>query len=458
MKPLSDIISRIRHHHRARRPNPGCCLRSAAAISLCLALMNGSLPGIALAATAPDLTERILIDGNSTDFSREDEFVFGETLTDLDGDGSLERILQERPDDSRWGFNNDINQIWISWDAENLYVAVDGIAWDNNIILLFDYRNGGLEKMTELNAWRRNFVFSNNFFPDFFMATWDGNTTPQTWRASGANTVTQIDNTLFETVATFAQGAQGRSMEARIPWTVFFPELLVRAYDERTGDSTYVLPNGLDPAHTIRFAAVLTAGGDGTGGPDSAPDNFGGHTTEASDLVTVDNYAIVPLDITYYLSSTGEQSLFPDSSTVDSVVADGLPDLDGVAVSRRVSFLAAPPLFGVRFTISEIVLIRPVVSPEEDLPLEFTFLVDPPSGDEFRNVDLTAEVYDLQGQLIKTLYRNEQRSIVEYAVPEDDQWDGRDERGEMVPGGIYVLRLVIEPGQNSSNKAFSVIR
>ncbi|NNE10200.1 MAG: hypothetical protein HKN20_16695, partial [Gemmatimonadetes bacterium] len=417
-------------------------IRSAAALALCLAILTAT--PFSQAATGPDLTERILIDGNSADFSREDEFVFGQVLADLDGDGTPERILQERPDDSRWGFNNDINQIWMSWDAENLYVAIDGIAWDNNIILLFDYRSGGLEKMTELNAWRRNFVFSNDFFPDFFLATWDGNTTPQTWRSSGANTVTQIDNTLFETVATFAQGAQGRSMEARIPWTVFFPEELVRAYDERTGDSTYVLPNGLDPAHTIRFAAVLTAGGDGTGGPDSAPDNFGGHTTESSDLVTIDNYAIVPLDITYFLTNTGEQVYVYDETVVDTVLADDLPDLDGVAVSRRISFLAPPPLFGVRFTISEIALIRPVVSPEEDLPLEFTFLVEPPSDEEFRNVDLTAEVYDLQGKRIKTLYRNEQRSIVEYAVPEEDRWDGRDESGDMVPGGIYILRLVIE--------------
>ncbi|RPJ41186.1 MAG: hypothetical protein EHM19_12420, partial [Candidatus Latescibacterota bacterium] len=147
----------------------------------------------AFATTGTELSNRITIDGYSSDFA-EDERIF---LLTEDG------VPEERNNDSKWGFNNDINQIKITWDSDNLYVAVDGISWDNNILLLFDFVPGGLEKMTELNSWRRNFVFARNFSPDLFWATWDGNTTPQVWRFARENQVTQVDISLFETGATF---------------------------------------------------------------------------------------------------------------------------------------------------------------------------------------------------------------------------------------------------------------
>jgi len=450
---------------------------------LLLSLCAASAP---FAATSPDLadtteTHFIRIDGYSSDFVS-DEGVFGTTLKDVNGDGIVELVPQERTDDSKWGFNNDLNQIKITWDAENLYVAVDGISWDNNIILLFDYLPGGLDRMTELNSWRRNFVFSNEFYPDLFLATWDGNTTPQIWRFSKENQVEQVDISQFETVATFAQGNTGRSMEARIPWSVFYgSQPWTRAYDEEFGDSVYVLDAvpGLDHAKSIHLCAILTAGPDGTGGPDSAPDNFGGHTIESSDQVTIDNYAIVPLDTTYYVSAFGEQlylglngdtandnsilreALAEGDSLVDTVFSDGSPDLDSVLIQNRIRFLEDPPIQGIRFSISEIRLNRPVIAPEKGDELKFVFDLDPRLTAEGRNVKVSAEVYNMRGRRIRTIFEDVEHSAADILGAQFGfwpGWDGYDEEGRMAPGGIYVLRLVIEPGVNRLTKAFSVVQ
>lgn len=425
----------------------------------CAALACLLLPAFLFAETAPDLSGRITIDGYSNDFAP-DEAIFVDTLIDVNGDGVPEIVSQERNNDSKWGFNNDINQIKVTWDSENLFVAVDGISWDNNIILLFDYLPGGLDRMTELNSWRRNFVFAGDFLPDLFLATWDGNTTPQVWRYSNENQVTQVDITLFETVATFAQGNTGRSMEARIPWPVLYGRDLERRYDEATGDSVYVLPTArLDHAHSIRLCAILTAGGDGTGGPDSAPDNLGGHSIESSNQVTIDNYAVVPLDTTYYVTRDDRRTFTWEEDVVDTAVADGSPDL-GVSVVQRRSFFIVPPVVPKNFNFRDLVFDRPVISPEEgtDLRFEFTLSPVPEPADSIRTLSVSAEIYNLRGNRVKVLYREEPRVVTRPSDPERDVWDGRDEGGQLVPGGIYLLRFVVEPGVFRTTKAFSVVR
>ncbi|MFH1681156.1 MAG: hypothetical protein ABIH26_10990 [Candidatus Eisenbacteria bacterium] len=424
-------------------------------------LLSLLIPLPALATTGTDLSNRITIDGYSDDFT-EDEVVFIDTLIDVNGDGIPEVVAQERNNDSKWGFNNDINQIKITWDNDNLYIAVDGISWDNNIILLFDYLPGGLEKMTELNSWRRNFVFAGNLLPDLFLATWDGNTTPQLWRFARENQVAQIDISLFETVATFAQGNTGRSMEARIPWTVFYGEALERRYDADLRDSVYVLPGGIDRVRSIRIAAILTAGPDGTGGPDSAPDNLGGHTIESSNQVTIDNFAIVPLDDTSYVAGGGGEVFAWEEGVVDTLPPDSLPDI-GVGITERRSFAFTPPFPQKNFTFSSLNLLRPVVSPEtgDFLRFEFTLTPEPDSTDVFdriRGIYVTAEIYDMRGERVRVLYQYDLRPVVWPGDPGMDFWDGRDESGRIVPGGIYMLRFVVEPGVFRTTKAFSVVR
>ena len=60
---------------------------------------------------------------------------------------------------------------------------------------------------------------------------------------------------------------------------------------------------------------------------------------------------------------------------------------------------------------------------------------------EFGQVSL--RIYNMMGKLVRTLVNNEQPSG-EYKI----FWDGKDEEGNLVPGGIYLYRL--QAGENSS--------
>jgi len=71
---------------------------------------------------------------------------------------------------------------------------------------------------------------------------------------------------------------------------------------------------------------------------------------------------------------------------------------------------------------------------------------------------VTAEIYDLRGGRVRILYRNDPRIVTAVSNPTLDTWDGRDDSGRLVPGGIYLLRFVVEPGVYRTTKAFSVVR
>jgi hypothetical protein len=392
------------------------------------------------AVTEIDLSDRLMIDGVTDEWAL-DESIF-QTSFVLDESDSLVEVAEEPINDSKWGFFNDINQVRVSWDARFLYVAVDAIIWGNNIILLFDYQPGGMSEMTNLNSWRRNFVFQG-FDPDLFLATWDTNTLPQLWTVVGPRDVRQFDATEFQTVASFDQDNINRSMEAAIPWEFVLGEDAGPVFDPAYADSVFVLPNRVD---TLRVVCVLTAGPDGTGGPDSAPDNLNGHTIESSDEVQIDNWANIRLDL------DGPEGL-----------PDRVPDF-GVSVrdTTRFSFRVQPPVPGLRLEIRDITFTNgAVISPEQSGKLDFTFRLLPeviPEKQKDRPVKFSADVFNLKGDRVRSIYRDEFRRASEPLDRLRDSWDGRDDQGRIVEGGVYILRLVIEKNIDRKTKAFSVVR
>jgi len=253
---------------------------------LLLAWLIAAVP--AGAVTDRDLGLRMVSDGFTQDFTP-DEAVFGSNPA-----GGA----QEPTNDSRWGVNNDVHQIRITWDHRFLYVAVEGIVWDNNMLLWLDTVEGvGLESMVDLNSWRRNVRFIPAFAPDLFVGTWDRNATGPRLLLHDAGIVTQLTvaSGLFAGASTFDQAAAGRSMELRIPWSVVFRgearDSVIDLGEDR--DTVAVLP----PCAVLELATMVTTAGDGFGGPDSAPNNSSGHSSNASELVIIDNFAIVPLDV-----------------------------------------------------------------------------------------------------------------------------------------------------------------
>lgn len=453
---LDRLLSRCAYCNRSgTAPNPGRRTPDPVTLRLLCSLAAITLAASpALAVTARDLSARIRVDGFTTDFTA-DEAVFGIEPQS----GSPE----EATDDSRWGVNNDIGQIRITWDAQNLYLAGEGRIWGNNMVLLLDTVPGrGLENMTSLNSWRRNFSFDTTgasaglgFQPDLFGATWDGNTAP---RLITQLTGTQVDDSqvgaYFLAAATFLEGNAERAMELALPWRAVFAGIAGLG----TRDSVMTVAGVTDtfrlfpPGTRIKLVGVVTAGGDGTGGPDSAPDNLRGHTDNSGDLVFIDNYAIIDLD---RIDDTGAGFGGPDG------VADW-----GVEPASRISFRFQPPIAALRFALDReagITFDRPAFRPDLGERIRFRTTLDQrldPANpiDQIRNFNYSANIFDLNGRFVRNLFLSQTRAAVSPDDTASDQWDGRDEQGRIVPAGIYVLRTVIEPNLSRATRAFVVVR
>ncbi|MCC6651362.1 MAG: hypothetical protein IT348_09475 [Candidatus Eisenbacteria bacterium] len=404
----------------------------------------------ALAATARDLSSNIRIDGFADDFAI-DEAIFG--YNEIVG------APEEPWDDSKWGSNEDLNQIYITWDAKNLYIAATGVIWNNNMVVLLDVINGrGLESMVAINSWRRNFQFDtvgsalgNGFAPDLFGATWDGNTQPHLIVQLDGNRVDdQVVGPTFRASASFSQGNLGRAMEFAIPWqSVFLASAGLGTKDTlmTVGGITDTL-HFFPPGTKIRIAGVITAGGDGTSGPDIAPDNLGGTTDNSSALVFVDNWAIVDLDL---LDDTGLGNGGPD----------GIADWD-VSPKLRTSFRVRPPFLSKQFSASQITFDRPAFRPDAGERIRFSFQLDQPvnpndPADANRVFGITAKIFDVRGRLVRTVV-DPTRSALDPTNESIDQWDGRDDAGQIVAAGIYVLRLTVTGSTKRATRSFVVVR
>ena len=419
------------------------------------------------ATTARDLSQRIVIDGFTGEWAA-DEQLFGYNAT--------LKLPEESTEDSKWGVNNDISQVRVTWDAYNLYLAGDAKTWGNNLVIWVDVIPGrGMTTMSGLNSWSRNFTFDvsdaahdNDFAPDLFGATWDGNPTPHlVIHQSGTQVVdNQVGGGLFRAASTFYQDWDGRAMELAIPWKVVFGN------DPESRDTVVTVGGITDTLRwfppgqrRLKICAAITAGGDNTGGPDSAPDNTRGHTNDGTAFVYLDNFAEIALDRN-------------DDTGLGHGGPDGIPDWgvsptsDRSGDDPRFRFKYQVPIVGVRFGLTDLEFSRPAFAPDRGEWLDFRFPVEPPVSPTdplalagARKLNLTANVFDLHGRFIRNLYVSSERNTIPSAEfphdpsrPESDFWDGRDQTGQIVPPGVYVLRLVIEPNLSRQTRAVVVVR
>lgn len=402
---------------------------AAVAVLLGACALGAAWPRVAGATTALHRSgssgDSLVVDGSSLDFATDEALVQSSVTSP-----AATTTLYESRSDSRWGANNELLQLHLTWDADSVYVAIDGVTWGNNVLLLFDTKPGGLAGMSTLNAWRRNFFFCGGFQPDIFLATWDTNRQPQMWRATGSNSVRQLGAGDFKASATFQQGDQGKSMEAAIPWTTLWESSEI-GYNGVARDSMPVRPG--EAFREIRCIAVLTGGGDGTSGPDVIPDNLEGMVSDGSQAVTLDNYLLTTFD---------------DDG-------DGFPEFGVSPKARTQTAVPLPVLFGPP-RLSDVTLDRVAFCPS----LGQTFTFSPKaasSSDQAGAFNLSAAIYDMRGHLIRTLYDNNDTQVPkrgercgrdpsrkgDCVTPStDDVWDGRNRAGDLVPPGLYVLRVV----------------
>jgi len=293
---------------------------------------------ICFAITGEDLSNRIIIDGFSHDFTIDEEI-----LTD-----SLGSLL-ESPADSYWGEYNDIKQINVTWDASYLYLAVDACSWDNNVMLFIDIDDEyGIKDMSEVNAWQRSFKFYN-FSPDFLVGTWDTNDIPQFWKVQEGGTMQVEQIPTIETLATFDTGNLEGAMEIKIAWEILKP--------------------GRSIEH-IKLLSVITSGDDYSSSPDCAPDNLGGMANESGQMVVLDNYAEILID------NDG----------------DG-PDMD-VEPQKRTTFYKKPPFEAIPLLINDVIFTNgKTFAPSIEEEINFELVSN-------RASEFSVEIFDVNGKFI----------------------------------------------------------
>ena len=346
---------------------------------------------VCFAVTGTDLSNRIIIDGFSDDFTIDEEI-----LSD-----SLGNLL-ESPADSYWGEYNDVKQIKVTWDASYLYLAVDACSWENNVMLFIDiYDDYGIKDMSEVNAWQRSFKFYN-FSPDFLVGTWDTNDIPQFWKVQEGGTMQVEQIPTIETSATFDTGNLAGAMELKISWETLFDE----------EDSLQNFPS-------IKLLSVITSGDDYTSGPDCAPDNLGGMTNDSSQMVVLDNYAEILIDAD----------------------EDGNPDMN-IEPQIQTTFFSDPTLPPTPLLIQDVIFTNgKTFAPTLNEGIHFELATN-------RTSEFTVEIFDLNGKFI---------NYAENTEPLSWQWDGKNENGNFVPFGIYILRFIAESGEVSHKEAVVVI-
>ena len=161
-----------------------------------------------------------------------------------------EKVVDDPTADSAWGSNNELDDMWLTYDNSNVYIGVVYTVDNNGMVVYIDTRAAGGE--TDFNsgsgyggAWPRNFTFAAANDIDFMLGRWNHDT---------AFAYTVVDNASTDVTgsATIAQTDSGTNTTVEF----LIPRTLMGSPNE------------------ICLTAVLV-GGDNWNGPDSMPDNAG---------------------------------------------------------------------------------------------------------------------------------------------------------------------------------------
>ncbi|MEJ2720847.1 MAG: hypothetical protein P8181_06855 [bacterium] len=377
-----------------------------------LVTMLVALPAALLGTTGSDLRSRIVIDGGTSDWE-DDEWVLDPSTA-----------FPEIPGDSRWGRDNDIRRIAVTWDDYNLYVAVEAVTVSTTLMLFLDTMCGGVDDLTHQEYFIRNIEFGG-FSPNLMVRV-DRNTAEA---LAGYLDCTRpfnlIENKYYRSVYR-QDGVRDGALETAIPWE------FIGGF-ERSADGVTVPEVGA-------LLGVLGAvtGGPASGAGDAAPDPSVVLERDSTRIAVLDN------DIEIVLDSD----------------RDGLVDI-GVS-PRDIAVYALPPgALGspVRQVLPiKIPLEHKLYSPDKGGNVEFPVTLDP--ADYELPVYVTARIYSAAGKLVRTLIND--RPMVLSADPVGIEWDWKDDGGNVVPGGIYVIAVSGGAGKgtskNTAKASFAIAR
>jgi hypothetical protein len=381
----------------------------------CLLLVFCALAPSLHATTAPDLRSRIAVDGLTFDFE-DDEWVLDASTA-----------CRERPGDSRWGWDNDIAGIAVTWDAYNLYVAVPAVTLAGTLMLFLDTMCGGAEDLTFASHFRRNIEFGG-LTPNFLLRVGRSSGEPLAGYVDCVRPLNTIEAKRYRSVY-LQDGLQSGALELAIPWEVL---------GDFARESQGVRVPSMGAA--LGIVAVIT-GGEGTGAGDAAPDPSVVLEDDSTRVAVVDNHIIVPLD------GDGDGTLDMDVSPRQ--------------VARYAITTEAPGSTTNRVLALGIPLDKKLFSPLYEGRVLFPVVLE--SRGYTEPVYLTAQVFSSAGHIVRTLIEEaptDFSSGTEWTV--GVEWDFKDDHGEIVPGGIYILAVSAGAGKgtpkNTAKASFAVKR
>ena len=182
------------------------------------------------------------------------------TLSEGDWDAD-EKVVSESLFDSAWGQQNDIGDLFLTWDRDNLYLGCRYVVRDNALLLCFEagtsLRDDGIANLNEVDWYPRNFTFLT-MHPEYIVGLWNADLSTGGVRHivydHGDGSV-KTEAVSYSWATTALSGEPG-DLEISIPW-----------------DSIYADTQGAIPDGAALKIVGLIAGSDYAEGGDSVPDN-----------------------------------------------------------------------------------------------------------------------------------------------------------------------------------------
>jgi len=204
-----------------------------------------------------------------------------------------ELVGDDPPDDSHW-VGNDFDNLWLTWDANYLYIGSEFTISSNTMIVYLETDiDGGV---TDFNSTRgytgsfnRNITFPDSIGIDLMFAGWDGDI-PNVYLCADSSSSDITSSCVIASGGSYIQ-------ELAIPWSLIYPDAI----------------EIITPGVGLRIVAII-AGGDDYGATDALPDNPGIDGGEG------------PHNLTEYIEIAIDEN------------GDGIPDFSGESTTGIVTF------------------------------------------------------------------------------------------------------------------------
>ncbi len=169
-----------------------------------------------------------------------------------------EQVLQDPTNDSFYGPSNELRDLYLTWDREALYLALDYVVQNNGIVLALSTGEGGVRDMNGLDWYPRNFQFAGVRI-NYLVALWNADlSTGGVRRILDSHNTEPVGNAL---ISNAGYAGAPSTVEVRLPWSELYP-------------------HGFPPGATLHLVAMVVGGDHATGGdlmpnPEEATLGFG---------------------------------------------------------------------------------------------------------------------------------------------------------------------------------------